>query len=114
MNDEAELLVSCLCAAWCRTCDDYRPGFEALQREFGPSARFEWIDIEDEAALLGNLDITNFPTLLIARGDDVAFFGPVMPHVQTARQLIQRALDGSLGATTDPSANGLPARIRAL
>ena len=25
-------LVACLCAAWCRTCDDYRPTFDALAK----------------------------------------------------------------------------------
>src|SRR5688572_24350056 len=43
--------LACLCAAWCRTCDGYRPVLDAVAAEFGLGAR--WIDIEDEADLLG-------------------------------------------------------------
>jgi thiol-disulfide isomerase/thioredoxin len=106
--------VACLCAAWCRTCDDYRPVFEALAREFERDARFVWVDIEDDEAALGGVDVVDFPTLLIAHGDTIDFYGPVLPHAQTARQLLQRALQGGLGAVNDPALAGLPARLRAL
>jgi thioredoxin 1 len=38
--------------------------------------RFVWVDIEDESELVGDLDIEDFPTLLLARGGRVLFFGP--------------------------------------
>ncbi len=107
------LFVACLCAAWCRTCDDYRGTFDALAREFGAQARFVWIDIEDDEAALGAVDVADFPTLLIARGDGISFFGPVTPHAQVARQLVQRALQGQLGTVADAALAGLPARLRA-
>ncbi len=31
--------------------------------------RFAWVDIEDESELVGDLDIEDFPTLLLARED---------------------------------------------
>ncbi len=108
------LLVACLCAAWCRTCDDYRATFDALAREFGAQAHFVWVDIEDDEAVLGAVDVVDFPTLLIARGDEIGFFGPVAPHAQTARQLARRALQGQLGAVADAALAGLPQRLRAL
>ena len=108
------LLVACLCAAWCRTCDDYRLTFDALAREFDREARFVWVDIEDDEDALGGVDVVDFPTLLIARGETIDFYGPVLPHPQTARQLVQRALLGELGAVTDAALAGLPARLRAL
>jgi len=37
-----------------------------------------------------------------------------MPHAQTARQLVQRALQGELASVTDATLAGLPARLRAL
>lgn len=111
---ETTLLVSCLCAAWCRTCDDYRETFDALKREFDPQARFVWVDIEDDEQALGAVDVVDFPTLMIARGDQIQFFGPVMPHSQTARQLVQRALQGALTTVADAGLAGLPARLRAL
>lgn len=33
-----------------------------------------------------------FPTLLIARGARVLFFGPVTPHAQTLARLVENAL----------------------
>jgi thiol-disulfide isomerase/thioredoxin len=109
---EFPLLVACLCAAWCRTCDDYRATFDTLAREFGSAARFDWVDIEDDEAALGGVDVDDFPTLLIARGDRIAFFGPVTPHVETARHMVQRALQGRLGEVADASLAGLPGRLR--
>jgi len=108
---DTPMLIACLCAAWCRTCDDYRPTFDALEREFGAATRFVWVDIEDDEAALDGVDVVDFPTLLIARGDELRFFGPVLPHAQTARQLIQRALQGELGMILDASLAGLPRRI---
>jgi thiol-disulfide isomerase/thioredoxin len=111
---DAPLLVACLCAAWCRTCDDYRVTFDTLAREFGARTRFVWVDIEDEEDALGTVDVVDFPTLLIARAEQTRFFGPVMPQPHAARQLVQRALKDELGAVTDAALAGLPARLRAL
>jgi thioredoxin-like negative regulator of GroEL len=111
---ETPLLVACLCAAWCRTCDDYRVVFDALRAEFGAQTNFVWVDIEDDEAALGNVDVDDFPTLLIARSDRIAFFGPVTPHAQTARQLVQRALRDELAALDDTRLTGLPQRLRGL
>ena len=58
--------VACLCAAWCVACREYGATFAALAAQFGDEADFAWIDIEDDADALGDLDIENFPTLLIA------------------------------------------------
>lgn len=107
-------LVACLCAAWCRTCDEYRPTFEALAREFGASMRFRWVDIEDDEQALGDVDVVDFPTLLIAQGEAVHFFGPVLPHAQAARQLIERALRHELALSREPALIGLPSRIASL
>jgi thioredoxin 1 len=82
------LLVACLCADWCGTCREYRPLFNALQREF-PQTRFVWIDVEDDADLVDPIEVDDFPTLLIAAHGEPLFFGPVMPHQETLRRLIQ-------------------------
>lgn len=113
-SDAAPLLVACLCAAWCRTCDEYVPVFEGLRQRFGEAARFVWVDIEDEDEAMGAVDVENFPTLLIARDERVAFFGTVTPHAGTAATLVERALRDELPAVNDPALAGLPARVRAL
>ena len=115
------LLVACLCAEWCRTCDAYRDTLVAVraalrQGHADATMRFAWVDIEDEAELVGDLDIEDFPTILLARGDRVLFFGPVMPHAQTLDRLIRGALDTELPplapATLAPDVRALPARLR--
>ncbi|MGL4407614.1 thioredoxin family protein [Zoogloea sp.] len=81
-------LVACLCAAWCGTCREYRPGFEALAQRF-PQARFVWLDVEDDAELVDDYDVENFPTLLIQRGDMVLFFGTVLPHLDILGRMLE-------------------------
>ena len=83
-----DLLVACLCAAWCDVCRDYRASFEALADRHHDK-HFIWIDIEDQADLLGDFDVENFPTLLIQRGAQVAFFGCIPPGLQLADRLVQ-------------------------
>ena len=60
-----------------------------------PNQRFVWIDIEDQADLVGDLDISNFPTLLIQRQDMVAFFGTIRPDMSLADRLLRAQLDKS-------------------
>ena len=103
-------LVACLCAGWCRTCDEVRPTFEELARE-RPDMRFAWIDIEEESDALGPLalDVENFPTLLVANGPEVRFYGTVLPHAGT----IGRTIDAARKAALTPAVEGLDAgRLR--
>jgi len=113
-DPDEPLLVACLCAAWCGTCRDYRVVFDTLQAEFAGQTQFVWVDIEDDEAVLGNVDVDDFPTLLVAQGEQIRFFGPLLPHAQTARQLLQRALRAELAPLHDTALAGLPARLRAL
>jgi thioredoxin 1 len=85
---QAPFDVWCLCAAWCHTCLEYRPGFLALARDF-PRARFRWIDIEDQADEVGDLEVENFPTLRVARGEEVLFHGAMEPHPAQLRRLLE-------------------------
>ncbi len=82
------MVVACLCAGWCGTCTGYRATFEQLAARH-PDKLFVWIDIEDQADVVGDLDVENFPTLLIQRRDQVAFFGTVQPDAQLADRLVQ-------------------------
>ena len=86
--DDERWTVACLCAAWCGTCTSYRAAFEELAARH-PDKHFVWIDIEDQAEVVGDLDVDNFPTLLIQRGDLVAFFGTVLPDPILAERLLQ-------------------------
>ncbi|MCW5298607.1 thioredoxin [Herbaspirillum lusitanum] len=81
-------VVACLCAGWCGSCRDYAVNFAAWA-ERRPEHHFVWIDIEDQADLVGDLDVDNFPTLLMQRGSTVAFFGPMEPDTRQAERLLQ-------------------------
>jgi thioredoxin 1 len=65
-----------------------------------PQLRWRWLDIEDEAALMGDLDIETLPTVLVGRGDQVLFFGPVLPRVELLTRLLE-----ALNQQENPAAN---------
>jgi thiol-disulfide isomerase/thioredoxin len=81
-------VVACLCAAWCGTCSSYRAAFESLAARH-PDKTFVWIDIEDHADVVGDLDVDNFPTLLLQHRDTVAFYGTTLPDPKVADRLVQ-------------------------
>jgi thioredoxin 1 len=113
---EIRLTVACLCAQWCRTCDGYREVFNQVLLALDDAGLHGmWVDVEDQADVIGAIDVETFPTLLIARGDEVLFFGPVTPHAQTLQRLIHAALHGGLSIdprSVDPAVLELPARLR--
>lgn len=85
----ADGAVITLCAAWCGTCRDFAPGFQAVAAKH-PRLLFRWLDIEDEAAALGDLDVESFPTLLIGGRDGaVRFAGPVLPQPAQIERLLR-------------------------
>ncbi|MFC5459033.1 thioredoxin family protein [Massilia niabensis] len=86
--DSGRWIVACLCAAWCGTCGSYRAAFDALAARH-PDKTFVWIDVEDQADVVGDLDVDNFPTLLVQRDDTVAFFGTMLPDAAVADRLLQ-------------------------
>ncbi|MDB5800931.1 MAG: thioredoxin-like protein [Rhodocyclales bacterium] len=91
LKDAQGFLVACLCAQWCGSCRDYRPAFEAMGARF-PAVSLAWVDVEDEPEVAGDIDIDNFPTLVIQRGADVLFCGPMLPHIAQLERLLQTFL----------------------
>jgi thioredoxin-like negative regulator of GroEL len=91
MPSATPIHIACLCAARCRLCDDYRAVLESLADELdraGVPVHWHWVDIEDEADLVGDLDVETFPTIVIADGAQVRFAGAVEPQ----RAILQRLL----------------------
>jgi thiol-disulfide isomerase/thioredoxin len=113
-TDDRTLLVACLCAEWCGSCRDYRATFEALAARFAADAEFAWIDIEDESDALGDPEIENFPTLLLADAGGLRFLGAVTPHAATAERLVANALAGALPAIGGADDAELAERARRL
>ncbi|ABM58402.1 hypothetical protein Veis_2659 [Verminephrobacter eiseniae EF01-2] len=77
----------CLCPDWCGACRDYRSSFDALARAH-PGVRFEWVDIEDEADIAGDLEFETFPTLLIGHRRRALFLGPLLPRAPVLERLL--------------------------
>jgi thiol-disulfide isomerase/thioredoxin len=106
--------VICLCAEWCTTCNAYRATFDGAARGFG-DARFLWIDIEDDAELMGSIDIENFPTLLIGTKGTPRFFGTLTPQPEILARLLRAHLAADdAPALVDPEIVALYARCAAI
>jgi thioredoxin-like negative regulator of GroEL len=119
VNAAGSLHVACLCAAWCRLCDGYRAVLEQVEadlRAAGAAARWHWIDIEDQADLVGDLDVETFPTIVVCDARHVRFVGPVTPQPETLSRLLRSLLlDQARGAAwpaAAPEAEGFAQRLR--
>ena len=106
------LLVACFCAAWCRTCDAYVAVMDSLKARYADQADFVWVDIEDQADVLDDVDVENFPTVLISNPTQVFFWGTLLPHESTATQLIDRVLSGDMRPSDAADIAQLDARLR--
>jgi thioredoxin 1 len=93
------LFVACLCARWCNLCEGYRATFETLAARHAQH-RFRWIDIEDEADLVHAIDVENFPTLLIASGEQLRFLGVLTPQLETLERVLRAAEEDALPPPT--------------
>lgn len=102
--------VICLCADWCGTCREWRPQLAAVARAH-PAVRFAWVDIEDEADAVGDVDIETFPTLLIAGHGRARFLGPVLPHTGNVERLLASLQQDERAGAVPPEAAGLLQRL---
>lgn len=86
--------------------------FEELADEW-PQVRFEWVDVEDEEDVVGEIDVETFPTILITDGHVARFLGPVLPQAQVLGRMLQ-GMQGDPGApAADAQAQALFQRIAA-
>jgi thiol-disulfide isomerase/thioredoxin len=103
----ATIDLACLCAAWCRLCDDYAPVFDQVAAELvaaGVPLRCHWVDIEDQAELVGDFDVETFPTIVVADAQQVRFAGPLTPQPDTLRRLLRSLLLDAAPAARWPAA----------
>jgi len=100
-TDPQRLIVVSLCADWCDTCKQFRSAFEAIAGA-RPGIAFVWLDIEDDSAVAGDIDVENFPTLAIYRGDAVLHFGVSLPHEGTVARLVDEMADRTSAASDAP------------
>lgn len=100
----------CLCAEWCGVCRDWRGIFNEAAAAH-PEVHFAWVDVEDEAPAMGDVDVETFPTLLIAQGKSPRFFGPVQPSLAQLTRLLGSLAQGPAPQRENAEAAGLLARI---
>lgn len=87
----------CLCADWCGLCRDYQGVIADMAARY-PAVRFAWLDIEDQADLVGDVDVETFPTVLLADAHGTWFFGPLPPQAQNLSRLLDSLARSSLQA----------------
>ena len=106
------LVVVALCAAWCDTCNEFRGSFERLAAA-RPHIVFVWLDIEDDSDVCGDIDVENFPTLTIYRGDALLHFGISLPLQNTITRLVDEMSHRTPVGTDAPEAVvNLPRTLR--
>lgn len=107
------LTVVCLCAGWCTGCQAYAPVFAEVARHF-PAVAFAWVDIEEHSDALGEpaLDIENFPTVMLLRGDVAMFYGTVLPHAGTLTRMVEALQSGDALAAGSTCSPGFAAAVR--
>ena len=109
---DRQILVVGLCAAWCDTCTEFREAFESLAAKHSGLA-FVWLDIEDDADLAGDIEVENFPTLAIFRGDRLLHFGVSLPQQGVVARLLSSLGARSRTVTADEAVTALPALLAA-
>ena len=102
-TEGSSLVVVALCAAWCDTCNEFRVSFERIA-EARPHIVFVWLDIEDDSDVCGDIDVENFPTLAIYRGDALLHFGISLPQQSTVVRLVDEMTNRTAGASAAPDA----------
>jgi thioredoxin-like negative regulator of GroEL len=102
--------VICLCAEWCGVCREWRELFAQLAAAH-PDLHFAWVDVEDEAQAMGDVDIETFPTMLVAQGRSPRFFGPIQPSAAQLSRLLASLREGSAAAHQPAEAAALLKRL---
>lgn len=111
--DEDRIVAVVLCAAWCDTCTDFRAAFERIAAAH-PEALSVWLDIEDDAAICGDIEVENFPTLAVYRGARLLHYGVSLPQEATVARLIDEMMQRREPLRDAPDAVlALPGALRA-
>ena len=77
-----------------------------------PDIVFVWLDIEDDSDVCGDIDVENFPTLAIYRGDALLHFGISLPQQSTVARLVDEMTNRTAGASAPDAVVNLPRTLR--
>jgi thioredoxin 1 len=113
LGDPASATVVAFCAAWCDACAEFRATLERIAQA-RPDTIFVWLDIEDDSEICGDIDIENFPTLAIFRGERLLHYGVSLPLQGAVSRLIDEGAARHVIEVSGPRAvSDLPHRLRA-
>ena len=107
------MLVVALCAAWCGTCRAFRPVFERLAAAQSDSL-FLWLDVDDDSAIVGEIEVDGFPWLAVFRSGLPVFFGVAEPHERHLTRLLAEMAEGAPRGLAAPEAVALLKGVRTL
>ena len=78
--------VYCLCAAWCGSCRTIKPELEGLSTD---EFHLYWVDIEDHADALGDVEILAFPTIVVTNTQGkIHYVGSIEPRLSHLKRLL--------------------------
>ena len=66
-----------------------------------------WVDVEDQSDQVDPVEVDDFPTLLVAIGGTVQFFGPMIPRADPLERMVREYLaqaDSPASAVDTPAA----------
>lgn len=91
----SSMTVIVCCANWCGVCRDFKAPLQELARRHSEH-RFVWIDVEDTQEWDDEIDIENFPTVLVVGNDSSQYFqGPIEPHIKALGKLLDALQENS-------------------
>ena len=97
---DGPVIVIALCADWCGTCREFQPVLERIALAH-PEMMFAWADIEDDAELVGDIELDSFPTLAIFHRGTPLHFGASLPLEPVVTRLIRSTAATPVGAQRD-------------
>ena len=97
--------VHCICAHWCDTCSEFRPLFDQLAGS-QPQKVFRWHILEELEEQFPDIEVENFPMILIADASGkLQFTGPILPNRSALDHLLVATGDGKVVSRADELAS---------
>ena len=76
------------CAAWCGVCRDLNKTW--LTQPSNLNMQMHWVDIDDHADQLENLEFESFPYIATFKNKKLSFFGTVLPNITVIEKIARQ------------------------